>query len=403
MSGPLDGVRVVDLSNLVAGPVCTRLLASYGADVVKVERPGVGDPARRLGPFPGDVPHPEKSGLFLTLNVNKRGVTLDLAARAGRRLLHALLDGADILVESFRPGTMRRLGLDPDELRRRYPRLTIVSISNFGQTGPYRDWRSSEIVAYGMGGAMCSSGVPEREPVKLGGRVIQYQAGSAAAVAALMGYYASIRHGAGDHVDLAILETQAASQDRRTSHLVAYQYTKERIDRRQPGTALGLGIRPTADGYVMTLGGPRRWEAFTDLIGHPEARDDPRFVDATERARPGRSDEFDIEYFLPWLLVRTMREASVEAQKARVPTAPVYDVDHVMADPVFHERGFWHELEHPEAGLVTHTGPQLRMAATPWHLRSPAPLLGQHNDEVYRGELGLSAQELARLRAEGAV
>ena len=203
--GALSHVRVLDFTNQVAGPYCTKLLADYGADVIKVERPGMGDAARSMGPFPGDIPHPEKSGLFLHLNTNKRSVTLDLKSKAGKKIARQLAAEADLVVESFRPGVMDRLGLGFEELRASNPRLVMTSISNFGQTGPYRDYKSSDIMVYSMGGEMHSTGLEDREPVKLGANVVLYQAGSVAAVGSAGALFLSQDDGPGQRVDVSIL------------------------------------------------------------------------------------------------------------------------------------------------------------------------------------------------------
>src|SRR5690606_26222253 len=179
----LDGVRVLDLTHHIAGPFCTKLLADYGADVIKIERPRVGDPARREGPFLHDEPHLEGSALFLHLNTNKRSVCLDLATPAGRDIALQLAARSHIVVENFRPGTLDRFGLGYEALRAVRPDIVLVSISNFGQSGPYRDLPMSEITAYAMGGAMNATGHRDREPLKLGGNVVQYHAGANAAFA----------------------------------------------------------------------------------------------------------------------------------------------------------------------------------------------------------------------------
>ena len=178
----LADVRVLDFTHYVAGPYCVKLLADHGADVIKVERPMVGDGSRRMGPFPKDEPHLEKSGLFLHLNTNKRSLALDLKAREARDIVLRLVRDVDIVVESFRPGTMARLGLDYAALKSVNPDLVLTSISNFGQTGPYRDYMLSDIMAYGMGGEMYSTGLEGREPLKLGENVVLYQAGAVASI-----------------------------------------------------------------------------------------------------------------------------------------------------------------------------------------------------------------------------
>ena len=187
--GPLEGVRVVDLTHYMAGPFCTKLLADFGADVIKIERPSGGDPTRRMGPFHGDDPHPEKSALFLHLNTNKRSVTLDLQAEAGKRVLQRLLEKADILVESFRPGVMAELGFDYATLEVEHPHLVMTSISNFGQSGTYRDLKGSDLTLFAMGGSMNINGSAEREPLKMAGNVISYHAGATAAYATLLALY----------------------------------------------------------------------------------------------------------------------------------------------------------------------------------------------------------------------
>ena len=211
----LSDVKVLDLTWHIAGPYCTKLLAGYGAEVIKVERPGEGDPTRRMGPFFKDDPHPEKSGLFLHLNTNKKGITLNLKSATGKKILKALVSDADILVESFSPRVMPSLGLDYQTLEQINPKLVMVSISNFGQSGPYRDFKASEIVEYAMGGEMYSTGTAGREPLKLGGNVTQYQAGTVAAVATMGALYSAECQEVGQHVDVSIMETQAGSTDRR--------------------------------------------------------------------------------------------------------------------------------------------------------------------------------------------
>ena len=398
----LAGVTVLDLTHHIAGPYCTRMLADYGAEVIKVERPGAGDPARHRGPFFHDDPHPDRSGLFLHLNVNKRGITLNLKRAAGRRLLLRLAAEADILVESFAPRVMPSLGLAYDALKEVNPALVMTSISNFGQTGPYRDFRSSEIMAYAMGGPMHATGLPEREPMKLGGDVVQYQAGAAAATATMMGLWAAEETGRGDHLDVSLMRVQASSQDRRTPMLIAYQHTGEVLARRAPGSIPGSGIRPCADGYFhMNTDGPR-FGLLAQMIGHPELMEDPRFITDEARAVPGRGEEFD-EYLLPWVMERTKAELFEMAQAKRIPSGPVNDVADLLADPNFRERGYWTTIEHPAVGSVAHTGRPFIMNGSPWRVLRPAPRLGEHNREVLGGLLGFSGQELSHLRRDGVI
>ena len=227
----LSDVRVLDLTRHVAGPFCTKMLADYGADVIKVERPDGGDFTRRMGPFPDDVPHPEKSGLFLHLNANKRGVTLNLKTATARGMLLELVKQVDVVVENFAPRVLPSLGLAYEDLERVNPGVILVSISNFGQTGPYRDYKASEIVLHGMGGNLRSLGLPEREPVKYGSHVALRQAG-------LIGAAATV----------AALFTREARDWRRRA--------RRRRHRRDPGRLPGPARPPAYDGPVREPGVP---------------------------------------------------------------------------------------------------------------------------------------------------
>ena len=226
----LDDVVVLDLTQHVAGPYATRMLADLGADVIKVEPPG-GDSSRQLGPFPNDEPHREKSGLFFYLNCNKRSVVLDLKTAAGRRHLLALAARADLVVESFAPGTLDGLGLGWEELRRLRSDLSLLSISSFGQDGPYRDYKLTDLVLYGFAGEMYSMGLGDREPVKMTGTAALFESGSASATAALGALFSSRRHGIGQHVDISLAETHLGGCDRHHATAIAYQFSGRRTNR----------------------------------------------------------------------------------------------------------------------------------------------------------------------------
>src|SRR6266511_1804140 len=252
---PLAGVTVIDLSEWVAGPHCSKLLADFGARVVKIEQPG-GDPARRMGPFPADDPDPERSGTFLHLNTNKESIVINVMRPEGAALVGELALGADVVIESFRPGTLASVGLAPADLIRRTPSQVVTSITPFGQSGPYRDWEMTEIVAFAMGG-MSASGVAGREPVKLAGNVVLMQSGATACTATLGALFHAQETGVGQHVDVASFETQNGSLDRRRYYLLSYAYSGTVAER---AVAVGSG-RPAAggrfdcaDGKLVTTG-----------------------------------------------------------------------------------------------------------------------------------------------------
>ncbi|MCH7736661.1 MAG: CoA transferase [Chloroflexi bacterium] len=400
--GALSHVRVLDFTTQVAGPYCTKLLADYGADVIKVERPETGDTARGMGPFPEDIPHLEKSGLFLHLNTNKRSVTLDLKSKAGQKIARELASNADLVVESFRPGVMDRFGLGFGSLQASNPRLVMTSISNFGRTGPYRDYKSSDIMVYSMGGEMHSTGLEDREPVKLGANVVLYQAGSVAAVGSAGALFLSQDDGPGQHVDVSIMETQTGSVDRRMSALVAYQYTGE-LSIRVPFGASGypIGIYPCADGYLEVTGGLNYLPRAVRTLGDPPELLEPRWYTPESQTDPELKDEFEA-HFLSWTLERTKAEAWRAAQESGLLSAPLNNMEDLANDQHFIGRGAFAQFDHPVAGSLKYLGRPFVMSESPWEVRRPTPLLGQHNGEVL-GELGYAAEDLVRLRAQGII
>ena len=414
--GPLAGLKVLDFTHYIAGAYCAKLLADYGAEVIKVERPPHGDGARRLGPFPGDVPHPEKSGLFLHLNTNKRSLALDLKADGAGGIIRRLASWADVALESWRPGAAARLGVGYEDLRAVNPAIIYTSISNFGQTGPYRDYRGSEIVFYGMGGEMHSTGLADREPLKLGGNVGLYQAGAVAATATmgavLAGAFADGDGGDGDsngdgggrHIDVSILETQLGSVDRRQSALLAYQYTGE-ISRRPASASSGgypNAVYPCADGYFQINGSRMYFPRAVAMLGSPAALSEPRWQDPAAQGNAAMQEEFEGEHFLPWLLERSRAAAWAAAQEHRVLSGPINTMADLDADPSFNARGVFAEADHPAAGTLRYPGRPFRMAASPWRLRRTAPLLGQHSAEIL-SQLGYDAAAIAAFIAGGVI
>ena len=397
----LDGVRVLDLTHHVAGPQCTKLLADYGADVIKIERFD-GDPARTIGPFYQDDPHIEKSALFLHLNTNKRSVTLNLKDPAGQDIARRLAEKVHIVVENFRPGVMESLGLDYPTLEKLNPALVLTSISNFGQTGPYRDLKASEIVSFAMGGPMNITGHVDYEPLKLAGNIVAYQAGSIGAYSTMLALYQAEDDGQGQHVDVSIYETQAGFRDRRVVYLTAYSYTGQTGKRPNTEARLASGTRPCADGYVNILGFGARFKNICEMIGHPELADDPRFTNPAARGDPEVIEEFD-QYYFPWLMERTKREAVIEAQGHQLLAGPINTVEDLVNDPHFQDRGYWEKREHPFTGEVTYPGRPFIMSETPRPPAKCAPLLGEHTSEVLTQELGYDPQKLARLKESGII
>ena len=400
----LSDVKVLDLTWYIAGPYCTKLLADYGADVIKVERPGEGDPARRMSPFFKDDPHPEKSGLFLHLNTNKRGITLNLKTETGKKMFKELVKDVDVLVESFSPQVMPSLGLGYEELEKINPKLVMTSISNFGQTGPYRDFKATDMIIYGMGGAMYFTGIPEREPVRLGGTVVSYQVGAIAAVATMFALYAAGKRGYGEHLDVSAYEATRGSIDRATQDLTAYQYCGNydvrtaAVARRYPA-----GIYACKDGYFDIVGGyVTNFPRSARMMGRPELATDPRYCTTEAQLDVHRKEEFETQFFYPWIVERTKSEVWAAAQEAHLPSAPICNARDVLEDPHYRLRDYWKEIEHPVTGRLTYPGAPFRSSDMPSLVRSPAPLIGEHNDEVYSA-LGYTREDLLKLREQGVI
>jgi crotonobetainyl-CoA:carnitine CoA-transferase CaiB-like acyl-CoA transferase len=401
----LSGVKVLDLTWHITGPYCTKLLADYGAYVIKLERPGKGDPTRSTGPFFKDDPNPEKSGPFLHLNTNKNGITLNLKTATGKKIFKELVKKVDMLVESFRPRVMPSLGLDYPTLKKINPKLVMVSISSFGQTGPYRDFKASEIVEYAMGGEMYSSGIASREPLKLGGNVIQYQAGTVAAVATMGAFYAAEFQEIGQHVDISIMETQAGTADRRIMYLLSYIMAGVITTRWPPPREavrmliMPQGVYPCRDGFVNTLSLPQWWPRYIEALGMPELKDDPRFQNIYS-AEAGM--EFDAIWY-SWLADHDKQELFDIFLKSKIASAPLNSPEDLVKNPHLKEREYFVEIDHPETGEVTYPGAPFKMSESPWKIRYPAPLLGQHNKEIYCDLLGYTKEELVKLREGGII
>lgn len=384
----LDDLVVLDLTHHIAGPYATKLLADFGADVIKVERPE-GDIARRLGPFQGDEPHIEKSGLFFFLNTNKRSVVLELKSPAGRDALEALVRRADVVVENFRPGVMEGLGLGWETLHELNPQASMISISNFGQDGPYRDYRLSELVLYGFAGEMYTMGVPEREPVKMAGTAALFESGAAIATAIMGAIWGQRQNGQGQHVDVALAETHFGGVDRRHATAIAYQYSGRKTAR-QAGSGSGMpqGIYPCADGYVDFTNANLRPDRILEMLNFAEWASDPKYLDPMARMNAELIEEWNA-HFLGWCLERTKREVWAEARRAKVLCAPLFTMRDMYEDEHFRGRGFWTSVEHLVMGQVELPGRPFQMAEGGWELRRPAPLLGEHTVEVLQ-EAGIA-------------
>ncbi len=401
MSGPLEGWKVLDLSQGVTGPYVTKLCSDYGADVIKVERPGFGDVSRRIGPFPGDNPHQEKSGLFLSLNTGKRSVTLDLSTRTGRELFLGLAAGADLIVESYRPGTLEKWGLSPERLAQAGP-AALVRISNFGQTGPMKDFDADDLIEYAAAGILQITGLPDKGPVGLGLFTPLFLAGGICAPLALGAMRAAHRDRQQEVVDFSIQEALAGSMDRGAPNLVSYQYSGSLMVERRADimrSSLPNGVFPCADGYIQTSTQVTWYRRVFRVIGKPEWIDDERIT--SNLNNPDLVGAEIEAAFLAWLEPLTKQQAMEQAQAQGWPLSAMNTPADVFRDPHMRERGFFVAVDHPETGSIELPGLAMRFYGTPGELRRP-PLLGEHNVEIF-SQLGYTPPEVAALRAQNVI
>ena len=390
---PLDGVKVLDLTHYIAGPYCTKILADYGAEVIKIERLDGGDPARRLGPFPDDMPDLEKSGLFLALNINKLDITLNLKSDGGLEIFRKLVQDADILVENFEPRVMPNLGLSYETLRQINPRLIMTSISNFGQTGPYRDYKAVDMVMAAMGGTMYISGDYDKEPLRHGVPISQFMAGQNGALATLAALYLQEETGAGQHIDVSIMEAVSSSMP---WTLTWYSYMGA-IPRRGPKSrrVFGADLWPSKDGYIgMSVMRGRSIEEVATMLEIPELANE-KF--ATSEGRLRHNEELErlvLDKFMEWSKLEFFRTG----HEWRFMTSVSLTPQEVLENEQLEARGFFIEMDHPRAGVLKYPGEIMGLSENPMALRRPAPLLGEHNEEIYCNRLGYSSAELTKLK-----
>jgi crotonobetainyl-CoA:carnitine CoA-transferase CaiB-like acyl-CoA transferase len=393
---PLSGLTVVDLTRVLSGPYCTMLLGDMGGRVIKVEQPGRGDDTRAWGPpFVGG-----ESAYFLSINRNKESITLDLKHPQGRRILDALLDRADVLVENFRPGTMERLGLGYDQVAARWPRLVYCSISGFGQTGPRREEPGYDAVIQAEGGLMSITGAADGPPYRLGVAIADIVSGMFAAQGVAFALLARERTGRGQRVDIGMLDATAALLTYQAGIYFATSRTPGRLGNRHP-TIVPYETFPAADGdFVVAVGNDEQWRRFCDVIGAAELKDDERF--ATNRGRVGNYD------VLRPLLVRCLsarpRAIWVSSLKAAgVPCGAVREIAEVLQDEHLQARDMIASIEHAAAGVVRLLGIPIKLSDTPGAVRTAPPMLGQHTDAILRNDLGIGDDEIAALRQSCAV
>lgn len=396
MTTALEGIRVLDMTQAMAGPFCAMILADMGAEVIKVEPPGRGEMTRKMG-FAAQKG--DDSAAFLAINRNKKSVTIDMKSEEGQRLYHELAKTADVIVENFRPGVTERLGMDFATIHAINPRLVYGSISGFGQTGPHSSRAGFDLIAQGMAGVMSVTGEAGGEPVKSGVPLSDLAAGMYCVIGILNALYVRERTGEGQHVDTSLFEAALSFGVWETAELWTTGRVPEPFGSAHRLSAPYQALR-TKDGYV-TVGAnnPRLWERLCEAIGRTELQEDPRFVDNDARMTNRLVLQDELERTLTQETTATWVQ---RFEDAGFPAGPIYDYQQVFEDPHTIERGMLQEYEHPVAGTVKVLGIPVKLSATPGSIRLPAPLLGEHSAEVF-AQLGLSEERLDALREGGVI
>ena len=395
-SGALNGVRVIDLSRILAGPYCTMLLADMGAEVLKVEQPGSGDGSRQWGPpWVGD-----QSAYFMSVNRNKKSMTLNLKHPEGQEILKKLLSDADILVENFKPGTLKKMGLDYESLSAEFPRLIYCSITGYGQTGPYKDRPGFDFMIQAQGGLMSVTGPADGPPYKVGVAIVDITAGLYAINAILAALHYRTQTGEGQFIDIALLDSQIAWLINVAHNYFATDNAPARYGNAHPNI-VPYEIFPTRDGYLaLAIGTDSQFQRFCEIVNRPDLWENEDY-----RTNAGRVQRRET---LVSLLQNLFQErATVEwinlCVKHNIPAGPINDIPTILSDPQVNSRGMVQEIEHPILGTIQQLGPVAKFSKTPAELRSAPPILGEHTESILRDEIGYRDSNIAQLRTDGVI
>jgi len=387
---PLENIIVLDLTRILSGPFCTMILADFGANVIKIELPDLGDESRLLGPYVNN-----ESAYFMSLNRGKRSMTLNLKTEEGRALLKALIKKADVLIENYRPGTMDKWGLGYEEARNLNPKLIYASISGFGHSGPYMKLPAYDIVVQGMSGIMSITGQQDGPPTRVGTSIGDMVPGLFRNVGIMMALYHRTFSGEGQRLDVAMFDSLVAILE---NAIARYQVQKEvpkPIGNRHPAIT-PFDSFSTKDGYIIVAAGnPKLFEQLCELLGMPELIKDERFSEYANR----HQHEKELKPLLEKGFSKfSQAEALAMLGNAGIPCAPINTIDRVMADPQIEAREMLVDIEHPVAGLLKLAGIPIKMSLTPGAVERPAPTLGQDTDQILKEFLGLTQDQIDDLR-----
>ncbi len=394
MALPLDNVRVLDMSRVIAGPWCALLLASLGAEVLHVESPG-GEDTRQMGPFTG----PNRFSLYFAAhNANKKSITLNTRSDKAKELLRGLVKKSDIVIENYRPGVMKAMGFSWEDMAKINPGIILTSVTGFGQSGPFGQRGGFDQIMQAMYGMMDMTGEPDGEPMKAGTLVIDYLAGTNAAVATLGALRHRDRTGQGQHVDIALMDGSVDMFGFTVADYLLNNHLTHRLGN-QHYYSTPARVFKTSDGYVfIIIHGDNLWERLAKVIGGPA-------LDERYKTRQGRFEnrpEVD-GIVAKFMATKTTEEAMKILEEGDVPAGPIRDLAQVAADPQVQYRGLLVELEYPGTGKIVVPNAPFKLTGTPAEINRRPPTPGEHNEEIFGGLLGVSKEELEALKAEKAI
>lgn len=397
MNGALNGLVILDLSRVLAGPYCTMMLADLGAEVIKVEMPGIGDDSRKMPPFIDG-----ESAYFKNMNRNKKGITLNLKNESGKKIFKELVKKADILIENYRPGTMEKLGLGWETLKEINPRLVYGCVSGFGHYGKYSNRAGYDIVGQAMSGIMSVTGWPDGEPTRTGGPISDTMAGMSLTIGVLAALRYRDQTGIGQKVDISLVDTLVSSMQIINQIYLVGNRLPQRIGNRYEST-YPYDTFETADNQNIVIGcaNDKFWRILCGLMNREELIEDPIMKDNRSRVE---NHEVIKPIVNEWTKTMNATELVDLLLESGVPAAPIYNVAQVTEDPhIAYDREMFIEAEYPRVGKIKVTGSQLKLYETKPEFRFPSPDLGQHNDEIFSGVLGFSEEEIKKLKEDGVI
>lgn len=398
----LEGLKVLEYCSMISGPYCAKLMADLGAEVIKIESSGTGDEARKSPPFPGDIPHQEKSGLFIYLNTNKLGITLDPRKSMGKKLFIELVKDVDVLLEDRAPGEMEKMGLGYDELSEINPGLIMTSISPFGRSGPFKDYKAYQLNITHVSGQGNLLPLPsphlKRPPVKVGGNASDCDPGLVAVVAVLAAIYWKGVTGKGQFIEMSKQEALISMQRVESVTYANDQVSMSRLGHKNP---LPGGVMPCKDGYVVSVTPQdHQWKALMELMGDPEWSKQDWCKDQYTRSQNAQGITDKI---VEWMKKHTMEEIFRKGQALSCPIAPLHSTEELVNSEQLQAREFFVEMEHPEVGKIKFPSAPYRFSKSPWRLQRSAPLLGEYNEEIYCKRLGYTKEDLMKFKEAGAI